>query len=76
MYTQTYIHTHTCAHTCQINDTLVYADNLVKIIFDGLKERGIEECVNAIIVSDHGMAPFGTKQFVQLSEVHVDNTII
>ena len=28
------------------------------------------ECVNTIIVSDHGMAPFGTKQFVELSEVH------
>jgi predicted AlkP superfamily pyrophosphatase or phosphodiesterase len=41
----------------------------VKIIYDGLRERGIEECVNLIIVSDHGMAPFGTKQFVQLSEV-------
>ena len=50
---------------------LVYTDNLIKIIFDGLKERGIEECVNTIIVSDHGMAPFGTKKFVELSEVQL-----
>lgn len=62
--------THTHTHWYQLNETLVYTDNLVKIIYDGLKERGIEECVNIIIVSDHGMAPFGTKQFVQLSEVY------
>ena len=68
--THTHTHTHTHSHWYQLNETLVYTDNLVKIIYDGLKERGIEECVNIIIVSDHGMAPFGTKQFVQLSEVY------
>ena len=48
---------------------LSYLDKLVESLFAGLKERGMEECVNIIIVSDHGMAPFGTAKFTNLTEV-------
>ena len=45
-------------------------------VLAGLEERGVKECVNTIIVSDHGMAPFGTKEFVELSEVVFLNTAV
>jgi predicted AlkP superfamily pyrophosphatase or phosphodiesterase len=41
----------------------------MKILFDGLKERGVEDCVNIIIVSDHGMATYNSSKLVHLKEV-------
>lgn len=48
---------------------LSYLDKLVESLFAGLKEKGVEECVNVVIISDHGMAPFGTLNFTKLLEV-------
>ena len=63
------IHIRTLTHTHQVNDSLVYVDGIVESIFAGLKERGVKECVNAIIISDRGMARLGTRKFVELSKV-------
>ena len=48
---------------------LTYLDQTVESLFAGLKERGVEECVNVIIVSDHGMAPFDSKKVIHLKKV-------
>ena len=60
------IHAHTLT---QVNDSLVYVDGIVESIFAGLEKRGVKECVNTIIISDHGMARLGTRKFVNLSKV-------
>ena len=64
VHTLTYMHMFT-----QVNDSLVYIDGIVESIFAGLERRGVKECVNTIIISDHGMARLGTRKFVRLSEV-------
>ena len=46
-------HTYTCEHT-QVNQALVKVDMVIKEFTDGLKEKEIFDCVNFIIVSDHG----------------------
>jgi ectonucleotide pyrophosphatase/phosphodiesterase family protein 1/3 len=53
----------------QVNTALSRVDNIMKSLFDGLRERGVEECVNLIIVSDHGMATYNSTKLVHLKEV-------
>ena len=53
---------------------LSYLDKTVERLFAGLKERGVEECVNVIIVSDHGMAPFDSGTVIRLKKVSLGNT--
>ena len=38
----------------QVNEALQRVDRTIKSLFAGLTMRGIKECVNVIIVSDHG----------------------
>ena len=38
----------------QINQTLVKVDEVIKEFTNGLKDKEIFDCVNFIIVSDHG----------------------
>jgi ectonucleotide pyrophosphatase/phosphodiesterase family protein 1/3 len=54
-----------------VNTALSRVDDTMKSLFDGLKERGVEDCVNIIIVSDHGMATYNSSRLVHLKEVHV-----
>ena len=54
----------------QVNVALSRVDNTIKSLFDGLKERGVENCVNLIIVSDHGMATYDSTKLVHLKEVN------
>ena len=51
---------------------LRYVDKTMENLFSGLKEMGVVECVNTMIVSDHGMAPFGTGKFIKLREVYME----
>ena len=53
-----------------MNAALTRVDSTVKSLFDGLKERGVENCVNLIIVSDHGMATYDPTKLVHLKEVN------
>ncbi|CAK8697230.1 unnamed protein product [Clavelina lepadiformis] len=41
----------------EVDHELVVADQMVSILMNGLKLRGIENCVNIIILADHGMTP-------------------
>ena len=52
-----------------MNSALTRVDNTVKSLFDGLKERGVEDCVNLIIVSDHGMTTYNSSKLVKLASV-------
>ena len=48
-------HTYICTHKhTQVNQALVKVDEVIKEFTDGLKEKEIFDCVNFIIVSDHG----------------------
>ena len=53
----------------QVNAALTRVDNTIESLFGGLKERGVENCVNVIIVSDHGMATYDPNKLVHLKEV-------
>ncbi|XP_050729429.1 venom phosphodiesterase-like [Eriocheir sinensis] len=39
-----------------VNAKLEYVDRILQRLVDGLTERGIFECVNLIVLADHGMA--------------------
>jgi predicted AlkP superfamily pyrophosphatase or phosphodiesterase len=43
-------------------------DSYIKRLVDGLKSRGIDDKVNVIVVSDHGMAPVYIKQATFLDD--------
>ena len=53
----------------QVNAALSRVDNTMKSLFEGLKERGVEDCVNIIIVSDHGMTAYDSSKLVTLNSV-------
>ena len=38
----------------ELDDQLVIADQVVGFFMEGLKIRGLQDCVNIIIVADHG----------------------
>lgn len=60
----------TCTHcTVQVNVSLSYVDKTMESLFAGLKQRGVEECVNIIIVSGHGMTTYNSSKLVNLTEV-------
>ena len=54
-----------------MNAALSRVDDIIKSLFDGLKERGVEECVNVIIVSDHGMTAYNSSKLVTLNSVSI-----
>ena len=53
----------------EMNDTLSMLDNLVGRLWEGLQEREISECVNLIIMSDHGMDGVNESKVVNISSV-------
>ena len=53
----------------QVNEILTYLDQTVESLFAGLKERGVEECVNVIIVSDHGMTTYDPNKLAVIDSV-------
>ena len=55
----------------QVNAALSRVDDTIKSLFDGLRERGVEECVNVIIVSDHGMAAYDPTKLVHIKDVRL-----
>ncbi len=38
----------------QVEEKLVEVDNLLGMLMDGLLERGLDRCVNIIVLADHG----------------------
>ena len=39
----------------QVNDTLREVDGVIGAFISGLKDRGVYDCVNMILVTDHGV---------------------
>ena len=54
-----------------MNGALSKVNNTIKSLFAGLKERGVEDCVNLIIISDHGMTAYNSSKLVKLNSVSV-----
>ena len=53
-----------------MNAALSRVDKTMESLFAGLKQRGVEDCVNIVIVSDHGMATYDPSKLVHLKEVN------
>ena len=48
---------------------LAEVDLAVRLLWNGLKNRSISDCVNIMIVSDHGMAVYNSSNFVNIANV-------
>lgn len=48
---------------------LTYVDNFIKSIHQALKERNLEEIVDLIVVSDHGMTSTHNERVVYLDKI-------
>ena len=59
-----------CLH--QVNETLTKVDNSIGRLVKGLKERGIYDCVNLIVVSDHGKILNSIKFLIGMTTVDDD----
>ncbi len=51
-----------------VKEAIATVDSCLARLVEGLKKRGIEDRVNLIIVSDHGMAPVDPKNVVALDD--------
>jgi len=56
----------------ELDDQLVIADQVVGFFMEGLKIRGLQDCVNIIIVADHGMAPISCERKNSVEDYGVD----
>ena len=45
----------------QVSDMIKEVDGLIDLLVKGLKKKNIYNCVNLIVLSDHGMATGGQK---------------
>ena len=52
----------------QVRDAVSSVDAAIGRLVDGLRQRGIEDRVNIIVVSDHGMAPTPPKQAIFIDD--------
>lgn len=50
----------------EVSEAVAKVDAAVGTLLAGLRERGIEDQVNIIVVSDHGMAPTSRKRLIEL----------
>ena len=50
---------------------LTEVDGVIRLLMRELKKRNISDCVNIIIVSDHGMAAYNSSDFINIEEVSV-----
>ena len=58
MYVCMYVCRHSkitiCVSCNQVNDAILEVDGVIGSYMSGLKARNIEDCVNLVILSDHG----------------------
>lgn len=52
----------------EVKETVTKVDAAIGTLMAGLHERGIDDEVNIIVVSDHGMAPISLKRLVVLDD--------
>ena len=53
----------------RVNDSLKNVDEIFVQLWEGLERRGISQCVNIIIVSDHGMSAYNSSDLVIVKDV-------
>jgi predicted AlkP superfamily pyrophosphatase or phosphodiesterase len=56
-------------NSTEISSTIKRADDMLTIIFDGLRQRNLTDIVNVVIVSDHGMATTSVNRLIQLDDL-------
>ena len=42
----------------KVNSNLTRVDGIIGMLMDGITKRGLEHCINVVVVSDHGRKPF------------------
>ena len=52
-----------------MNEALSKVDSTVRHLFEGLDSRGLTNCVNVIIVSDHGMTSSDSSKRISMRSV-------
>eukprot|EP00731_Ephydatia_muelleri_P012088 Em0006g982a len=52
----------------QVHAAIGNVDAIIESLFVGLQQRGIEDCVNVMIVSDHGMTALDKKKVAYISD--------
>ena len=52
----------------EVREAVTNVDTAIGVLMAGLRERGIDDQVNIIVVSDHGMAPTSRKRMVVLDD--------
>ena len=52
-----------------MNTALGQVDLAVRVLWDSLQERQIADCVNVMIVSDHGMTSINVNNLVNIANV-------
>ena len=52
----------------QVNEKLVLVDNTIERLLQGLQDQGIINCVNLILLADHGGATAGYDKLIRLSD--------
>ncbi|XP_054474518.1 ectonucleotide pyrophosphatase/phosphodiesterase family member 1 [Anoplopoma fimbria] len=57
----------------QVLQALINVDNIMGMLMDGLTQRGLNHCVNIIIVSDHGMEEVSCEKAAYVS-TYMDKT--
>ena len=55
--------------SAHVNSTLGVVDEVIGRFWAGFKKRNISDCVNMIIVSDHGMSLFNQDDLVDVEDV-------
>jgi len=57
----------------EVDETIMEADRIIGLLMEGLRNRDLQNCVNLIIVSDHGMSPISCDDKILLDDFGVDN---
>ncbi|MDW7680937.1 MAG: ectonucleotide pyrophosphatase/phosphodiesterase, partial [bacterium] len=56
-------------HSPEIDQAIQRLDNILGMLFDGLKQIGLEEQTNIIVVSDHGMSAVSNQRLINIDRL-------
>ena len=60
-------------HSYQINESIKRLDSLIAYLNEGLKNIGLNDSTNVIIVSDHGMTELSTSNYIAIEPIKNDS---
>ncbi|CAK8697234.1 unnamed protein product, partial [Clavelina lepadiformis] len=67
---------HKYGPTHELNPQIKTADDMIGILMNGLRVRGLENCVNVIILSDHGMSPSDCQRKSSLEDYGINMDVV